>query len=241
MSTTLKQIIYDIRNTRYGGIANDDYTISDRQITYWINIERAKLIKEFVQKKRSIPETIIQDLGCVKVECVDPIECCNLGFSSTTTLYRTKKLPEPIVLNSSYISTPLGIDTVRLIDKSKTIPLVTKHQAQYKQHDKWTKHLPFAYYENGYIYIVNLPRLKYINITGAFEDPTEIEKYSTCEGEPCYNPDTSPYPIIPSHISILTKLILQERLGFILQPQVQPDTTNDTRDNPKPSDVQQPI
>ena len=51
---TIKEIVYDIKNIVRGGLQSDDEMISDRQIEFQINSIRAQLIRQDINKRRSI-------------------------------------------------------------------------------------------------------------------------------------------------------------------------------------------
>jgi hypothetical protein len=54
------EIVYNLKNVYRGGITSDDETMSDRQLIFIFNYYRAKLIREDLNKGRTIDRSIIQ-------------------------------------------------------------------------------------------------------------------------------------------------------------------------------------
>jgi len=101
---TRNEIIYSIRNLAYGGITSSEATISTAQIAFWIDVERAKLMKEEFEKNKALSPIWIQDLGCVEVTCADKVECCDFGCGSDEYIYKTVlPIPRPVNINWSGI------------------------------------------------------------------------------------------------------------------------------------------
>ena len=55
---------------------SDDTDVSYREVAFELANQRALLIRNELNKNRTIDSDIIQDLGCVSMEPVDPAECC---------------------------------------------------------------------------------------------------------------------------------------------------------------------
>lgn len=225
--TTLNKILFNIRNTIYGGVSSDDTDISDRQLIHWINIERNMLIKEEITKRKEIPTQVIQDLGCVPVECVDIIECCTDDYSTGEYIGRTSELPMPVGYHYTVQGTRDLFTHVSLINGS-SLALTSELNALNARHRKFTAKNRYAFYKNKRLYITNPNGIELINVRGVFEDPTEASKFSSCTGEPCYTND-SPYPILPHHESIIVRGIIDKYIAPYLNPGLK-DNTNDAKD-----------
>jgi hypothetical protein len=177
---TYNQIAYNLKNLYRGGITSDDETISDRQLMFIFNYYRAKLIREDLNKKRTIDRQLIQDLGCVPVICVDAAECCDIADSGTKVLRTENPLPKFLELYDRTLLTYAG-----LVDKSESFPLNTETRARWSKHNKYTSKITRSYLklynDDVYLYIVNAPKgIELINIQGIFEDPEQASKFNHC-------------------------------------------------------------
>ena len=77
---------------------HDDDVVDLRLVKELIHNQRSIWIRQELNKNRSIPEELIQDLGCVELEKASTAECCD--FSSDCKILRTKLvIPKPINLH----------------------------------------------------------------------------------------------------------------------------------------------
>ncbi len=221
MPTTLKQIIYRIRNLARGGGISDDELVSYQNVKDWVQKYRSLLIARDLNKGHTISKNIEQDLGCVTLIEVDKAECCDLN--SNCTILRTELLlPKPVELDYKDAITFVGS-----IEKQRSYELSSSNQSYFDTFNKYTGNVPKAYYLNGYIYITNETFLKHISVRGIFEDPQEAARFHTCSGEACYT-DDSRYPISDKMIPIITDLILQKELNVVLK--TTPDESNNANE-----------
>ncbi len=216
--TTFNQLKYDILRVASGGAISDDTLISLRQIGFWIINTRAMLIRQDLDKKRSISDNIIQSLGCVPVTWVDAAQCCQLTVGCQI-LRTVDKIPKPIELSYRDLITrvgPVGVGKVgySLIPYARAPFVSTKYN------------IPDAFYHDGYVFILNSPFIEYISVEGVFEDPTEVAKFSTCDGLPCYS-DDDVFPISAHMIEAMKQIIMTTNIKTILSVPV--DTTGDAK------------
>jgi len=194
---SLNQLIYQIYEDLQ--INSDDTSLDKRLIKDLINHQRAVWIRREHNKNRSIDDNIIQDLGCVELELIEDRFCegCE-DISTDCVILRSKKLiPNGIELNHekmvTRISGVLGITSIPII-------FIDYDQAVYWGNGRYNTKSLGAFIKNNYLYVVynkgakNL-LLEYVNLQGVFEDPTDVAKFSTCGGTPCFNWDTTKYPI----------------------------------------------
>ena len=221
---TYNEIIYNLSNLYDGGIGSDDNNVSNDQLIFIFNQYRAKLIREDLNKKRSIDPQIVQNLGCVEVECVDASECCDI--KSYTTILRSKKpLPRSIEgYNKNYLV------FVGTVDKVIPFMVTSETQARWGGNSKYTGNTPKAYIRDNdrYLYLINAPAgIELITVDVIAENPEEASKFTTCAGEPCFNNDME-YPISAHMIPIINTLITQNELRLLSGTNT--DITNDTKD-----------
>lgn len=220
MALTLDKIIYNVRNLIRDN-RSDDIKISDRQLEFIVLYYRARLIKNDEDKKRTLSSNVIQDLGNVPLTRIDTAEDTVIK-SNQFVLRTTTKIPKLIELNNKD-----AIMYVGSIDKSSAIDFVSKARSKWNKYNKYGKTLPTAYYRNGYVYIVDCPKLlKYINIEGIFEDPRTV---------PGFDITTDDYPISAYMISTINDFVLSKELAVFLQSI--PDEVNDASSEIKNSNL----
>lgn len=225
MAKTLNELVYDIKNPGFGGFQSDDIQVSDRQVAYWVNDARDLLIGQLLSSGKSIPETIVQHLECVQLECLDPAECCDIT-STKKVLRSTQKLPRTIQRNNR--NTILSVTSP---DKSKSFSQTNYFRRRTNSYNKYTSDEPRWFIKNDYLYIVNELILEYVSVSGIYEDPTEVILFTNCDGEPCFTWD-SDYPITQRMARTITTMVLQERLG--VTQQAPNDQNNDARAHGSP-------
>lgn len=71
----LIQHIYAIKNLLAHGPASDDFTLSDRLISHYLQVARARLIEQKIDRYYYISEQSYQDL-CVDLALSTFHECC---------------------------------------------------------------------------------------------------------------------------------------------------------------------
>lgn len=219
---TLQQIIYNLRNL-IKDAKSDDVKISDRQFEYLINYVRSRLIKQEIDKGKSISENIKQDLGQIQVAPVDSTELT--GVTIGQTLYKTlNKLPSFIELNYKD-----GVVYVGGMDRVTPFQFTTKAYANWSRYSKYASREKHTFLRDNYMYVlVNPPTtLKYINIQGVFEDPRAAWEFAN--PTQVYDSNINTYPISSWMIETLNELIVTKDLNMFFQlPQ---DTKNDAASN----------
>ena len=201
---------------------HDDDVVDLRLVKELIHNQRSIWIRQELNKNRSIPEELIQDLGCVELEQASAAECCD--FSSECKVLRTKnKVPKPINLHHRD-----SFERVGPID-------VTKKPFSFKSHKnaiffgngRFNRDMIVAYYLNERIYLASkspLPNLmEYINIRVIASDPTEAAKFNHCSGDVCYSDDTE-YPLTDWMWGYMKEFVVKQ---LLMKYQIPNDTTND--------------
>lgn len=220
---TLNELTYNLLNISKGGRVSDDEPISLKQVAFWVGYYRAWLLRQDYEKKRTINPDAVQSLGCVPVQLVDKAECCEIE-TKCYILRTIDKIPKPIEF---YMRN--GLEFVGTIDRAKSFQLMSPYRSNWKKYHKYTADIESAYQLNGYIYVTSNTVLEYINIQGIFEDPTEAQRYNTCEnGQPCFSYDDE-YPLATHFIPSLVDLITKRELGITtMSPE---DTKNNAKDD----------
>ena len=180
---TLNEIAYNILNTVRGGRSNSSEHISLDQIKFNIKHYRAMLIRRDYARNGLITRHLEQDLGCLELENVNPSKCCNLPVSCNVARTK-KKIPRTVRFNFQEAITYVG-DVTGVV----RIPIVEPSMVRYLPHDKYTSSKYKAYMIEDSLYIYNARGLKFVNIRGIFEDPSDLKNFD-CEKGECYNDES---------------------------------------------------
>ena len=225
---TYNEIIYNLSNLYDGGIGSDDDNVSNEQLIWLFNQYRAKLIREDLEKKRTIDPQLVQNLGCVEVECVDASECCDI-LSYSTILRSKKPLPKSIEgYGKNYL---LFVGTV---DKSESFLVTSETQARWSSGSKYTAKHPRAYIRDSdrYLYLINIPEgTQIVTVDILAENPEDAQKFTTCAGEPCFTRDME-YPISAHMIPTINAMITERELRLLSNTPT--DVTNNVKDDKQP-------
>ncbi len=160
-----------------------------------INGQRALFMRNEYNRNRSIDPYVLQDLSCLELELVNPIDCC-IDTPSGCKVLRTKK----IIPNTIELYFTKGIATVGSADILKPrFVLIDYSRVPYIGHGRTTQKAVYAFLYNQYLYVTSkdpsVSLLKYITVRGIFEDPTELEEYVSCvNGQACFS-SSAPYPL----------------------------------------------
>ena len=173
---------------------NDESDVSYREVAADIAIQRALLIRNELNKKRTIDSDLITDLGCVPVMPVDPAECCDV--STGCKIMRTvNKIPSNVELHNDDTITRVGPVNKTLKKFNKT----TMEASKYVGSGKYATKDVFFYKHNGYIYLVSKSDktkfMEHINVNLILEDPADASSFVNCDtGESCFSSEGN-YPM----------------------------------------------
>jgi hypothetical protein len=180
-------------------------------------------------RNRSIDPYVLQDLSCLELELVNPIDCC-IDVPSECKVLRTKK----VIPNTIELYFTKGIATIGSPDILKPrFVLIDYSRAPYIGNGRTTQKAVYAFMYNQYLYVVSkdasVSLLKYITVRGIFEDPTELTDYVNCvDGKPCYK-SSDPYPINMWMWEYIKPQVLQQLMQKGAMPLDNNNDANDTR------------
>lgn len=227
----LSEILYTVKNLPRGGKGDfDDNAYSDRQLIFIINYYRAKLIAQDINKGKNLTQYYNQTLGKVRLVESSKTDCGLPDCDIDDYILRTEKpIPKTIDTNDKDL-----ISYVGTVDFSKAFSRTTFHKVPFDSYAKYTGKRTKYYELDKYLYIVNPPSklLKYITITGVFEDPLAVNDFRTtaCDEENnCFTPYDIEYPLGITYLDTIYKLMLATEFRFnnILKF----DTVNDGQDS----------
>lgn len=201
---SLNSIIDDILLIVRNNSIDESEDLSRSQIEEWINHYRAMLIKQSADKGYDLDSSCFQELGPLELEkipinTVDNPNNCNCHPCPWYKYKTINKIPKPVCFH-------FGNGFVSVTDlHDETIQEMSKTRRHYQWFRKYTNHEYTYYYLPDYIYLQGSDAIRYIKVTGIFEDPTEAG----------YDPDDQ-YPIPSDMIPTIKQLIFNNELKFML-------------------------
>jgi hypothetical protein len=175
-----------------------------------INEQRSLWLRNEYNKNRSIDPYVIQDLNCIELEQVDPIQCCVPVPTGCKVLRTKKKIPNTI----EFFFTK-GIVSVGPADIMKPrFVLVDYSRVPYVGTGRTNQNAIYAFLYGGYMYVTSKnPQylmMKYITVRGVFEDPSELSDIINCTtGNSCWKP-SDPYPMNQWMWAYIKPIVLQQ-------------------------------
>lgn len=232
--STLRQIIYNVRNVPNAGLANRAKSIDDRQIAFWVKYWRSALLVEELEKNPVIDPTWEQDLGCIDLTAVDKADCSKYKWGENV---KKVVIPQLLKISTKRAGIIPSLTFFGLIDKVTPIPV---DAFGYGDMNNFVMYSPkkgieakiignVAYvFENkkDNLDVVDEDELCAINVRGIFDDPTCINCCGADGVVSCFDWDKDCYPI-PGHLeSALYGRIWERELGLVMSSK-QDNTNNE--------------
>lgn len=194
-------LVYDISTSPSLSELSDDQMVLN-QVSYWIDLNRAELIRQDYNKGRSINPDIVSTLPCEEVEQVDASECpCDL--SGCMLLRTVNEMPEFIETSSrnllEFIRTP--------VVGSQTISIINYQRVPYINANSLTAGMPKAYLYNRRIYIISDVLIDKISVGGVLSFPEDLKNYTSCDGSACWTPEDN-YPCSNYMLNTIKKMVI---------------------------------
>jgi hypothetical protein len=175
-----------------------------------INEQRSLWLRNEYNKNRSIDPYVVQDLNCLELEIVSPIDCCITVPTGCQVLRTKKKIPNTIefFFNKGIVTVgPADIMQPRFL-------LIDYSRVPYVGNGRTTKNSIYAFLYGGYMYVTSKNSssmmMKYLTIRGIFEDPTSLGDFMNCQtNNSCWSP-SDPYPINQWMWAYIKPYILQQ-------------------------------
>jgi hypothetical protein len=175
-----------------------------------IKEQRSLWLRNEYNRNRSIDPYVVQDLKCLELELVNPIDCCVAVPDGCKVLRTVKKIPNTI----EFFYTK-GIVSVGPADIMKPrFVLVDYSRVPYLGHGRTTQKAIYTFLYDGYLYVTSKSSthllMKYLTVRGLFEDPTSLGQFLNCETNlTCWKP-SDPYPINQWMWAYIKPIILQQ-------------------------------
>lgn len=194
-----------------------------------INEQRSLWLRNEYNKNRSIDPYVVQTLGCVELEPVNPIDCCITVPTGCKVLRTKKQIPNTI----EFFFTK-GIVSVGSPDITKArISLIDYARIAFIGHGRTTAKTVYAFLYEGYMYLISRSSeylmTKYITIRGLFEDPTALGEFINCEtNHKCWSP-SDPYPMNQWMWAYIKPYVLQQLMQKTVVALDNANNANDDR------------
>lgn len=212
--STLRELSFDLLNILRAGRAGDVEAISLQQIQFWIKTTRATLIRQELNKGKTISENIISHIYNQKVIPVD-ISDCPVNLPIGCYIVRTEnRMPRFLEINDRDMLTSIQPNNIQ----SQNYTIIPRARLSYLGFNKFNKNMPFAFLRDGYIFLINDQHTEYITIEGVLEDVEDLAGYNNCvTGESCYD-DESRYPISEYMWDIMKQMIMKTNFSILNNP-----------------------
>lgn len=224
----LQKIIYDIRTAIRDTV--DDQKFSNRYLTHLFNLKRSKYLRNDANNLQKLIDTSILQKFCMDMEEVS-INECNLNYDCGTIMRSKTTIPIPLELHLKSAITEVKPS----IKITKPFNFVNKERAVWSQYSPFAESIYAFLDTDKKIYLISksetVKLIDCITVTGIFEDPLELQNYKNCCGcddvKPCFDEDTTEYPLQSHHIDAIRNEIIQTLVGSLKLPQ---DEINDAND-----------
>lgn len=203
---SLNAIIDGIYNQLRDNNISESENLSRVQVEQWIHQYRALLIKQDLDKGRSINPEYVQTIGPLHVS---KVSVC--GVPNAYEYISDEELPHFLDLHYS-----TGLLSVKDMH-GNLIQVGSETKANYQTSRKYTCNDYIAYLKNNHLYLKGPGLLEWVQVDGILEDPTQAG--------PCFDYDGK-YPIPANMIPALRDLIFSKELRVMLS--VATDNTNNS-------------
>jgi hypothetical protein len=230
---TLNELIYDVAES-VRSIISDDSELDNRRIAFWIKNQRAKYLRQEVNKPyRIVDQRVSQDLGPVQLQVTNSISVPGVTIPiSKMIMSTTILLPNTIEQYTKPTFTRIG--SLDLVDRR--FNLIDYSQAPYVGNGRLNSTQFFVFLIGRRMYVVSNKNnakwkgLKYLNIQGVFEDPEEAENLKKSIGNRSTDFSWDEYyPLGDWMIPLLKEEIKKTDLRQFIVPK---DDTNDANAQP---------
>ena len=229
---SLNAIVTDLLLVIRGSKISQSETISKRQLEAWIHSYRAILLKRDLDKGKMPNPDYIQEIAGLEMEVADYTEELT-NVAKDEYLLRSKlTLPNTIDLNFKP-----GIFHIGTVDGHE-FQLVPEGRTRWQKYKKFTSNAKMAFLRNNYLYIANDTAIKFVDVRGIFEIPTDVINFvNTNTSQSNYVLNNS-YPIPIHMVPVLKEMILKGELN--IEVKAYSDQKNDSASSMEPNVESQP-
>lgn len=205
---TLNELIDDILLEARNSNISESEKLSRRQIELWIKTYRAFLIKQDLDKDRTVNPLYTQTIRMPLIKTQDEI-----GHFEYVGKYEL-----PTLIDFNYRPGVISVKDTH----GNLIQIGSETKMKFQRYRKYTSGDYIAYVKDNKIYVESINNLlEYIDVEVITEDPTDTIM--------CYNPYEDEYPLPGAMWATVKQLIFTRDIPTMIQ--AISDTTNDSNDD----------
>lgn len=207
----INDIISRVKAIYNKGVETDDSRLSDRLVYDKLKSTRSLLIKREIDKKRQVSDWIVQTIPCFELATALPNDCtsCGVPAPGCKILKSVNKLPKPV---QSVVGPEL--EAVTTMDGNKVFSKTNWVKKRYKSGDKYTSAVEDYFIKDEYLFITTNSLLKYVSVSGVFEDPLEPVGLDAC-GATCINPLEQEFYLDGHLTDAVIEMTVQQLVGVM--------------------------
>jgi len=204
----IKHIISRIKALYNKGGATDDSRLSNRLIYAKLKSSRSLMVKREVDKKRQVSDWIVQTIKCMELVETHPNECPCLPAPGCDILRSKHKIPKPIQsMFGPELEAVTNMDGTVMFSKTNWV------KKKYKSGNKFTSGEPDYFIKDDYLFLTVNSLLKYVSVSGVFEDPLSIVYLDSC-AETCIDPMEQEFPLDEHLTDAIVGAVAQELISM---------------------------
>lgn len=207
---TLKEIVYNIKNLKAGGIQSDDSKLADDQYAAIVHYYRAKLVRQEIDRGGKLDPNLIQSINGNDSK---GIEVDRVPFNrgeplSGKTVFRTvKDIPKAIATKNTNLVTFVGHSLL-----GQAFQRTTPYKAQFDIYRPYTG-LNIKWFEfDDKIFVITEDGLRYITIQIVAENPSKVVELNGDLN--VFDPLDYEYPISVTMLDSIYKLMADMELKY---------------------------
>lgn len=176
---TNREIINNIRNYFSGGPISNSFSLSAREVLFYLEKSRAKILYDDILAKRVISNHNKQTI-CVPLEEVEENYCDCSGQELKSCFVLRSKCPIPKLINNMVFA----VDSV---NGKLQHELVYANQVKYKMESRIKANATKTYVffktmsDGTYLYLINNEFIERVTFEALFEEPREADNFICCE------------------------------------------------------------
>lgn len=207
---TLREYIYQIKDTANSGQENRANELGDRLVESWITRYRNMLVAQDIKRNGSVDSNLIQDLGCLTLQKADVSMCHQYCFGESTYYVC---LPSFLELPNS-----MGMEFFGLVDKQTKIPISEYTYGNYSNYNRFAPKRIYGEMIGRKVFLHNVDPIfpiEGINVRGVFSDPANLQ--TDCGDLKCFDWDKDNYPMLTKLNGALFDMIYQKELNIVFK------------------------
>lgn len=223
---TAREIVQNFKNLVAAGRPSDEVRISDRQWLFNLDHQRARLLRQQMEKGQSINEAFVQEVGVLDEDTQE--RTVAIKKQKCGRWYTQNPIPGAVECYQQNLLTFVGTPGGHAFQKTNA------QRAEWEQYAKYTKRRPKWYQLGNTIYLVTPPSpgINQVAIRGVFENPRAVHVYNGTELD-ALDYLNFPYPISRTALDTITKMLVDGELKLALA--LPYDYQNDGRETHEPS------